>query len=189
VSGTHLGPVTNFSFFCNLLLLLVLACAVPLGSEYFIVPILFDSPNLVKVKVKVKAALWLTASQSICLGVKPNLGLLTRVFFSSFSKLRSCLCGAPSLTRGRVCHLSVLVNKVYSSQSVKGQVPVFISPRNRVAQLYPPVQLNCLSSPYITLAWATQKTLLQQVLHYRKMCLPSCYHTMNNTFFIASLGS
>jgi hypothetical protein len=39
-------------------------------------------------------------------------------FFFSFLKLRSCLCGAPSLTRGRVCLLSVLVNTVYSCQSV-----------------------------------------------------------------------
>jgi hypothetical protein len=35
-----------------------------------------------------------------------------------FFKLRSCLCGAPSLTRGRACHLSLHVNTVYSSQSV-----------------------------------------------------------------------
>jgi hypothetical protein len=42
-----------------------------------------------------------------------------QIFFSfSISKLRSCLCGTPSLTRGRVCLLSVLVNTVYSSQSV-----------------------------------------------------------------------
>jgi hypothetical protein len=43
-----------------------------------------------------------------------------RSFF--FSKLRSCLCGAPSLMRGRVCHLLVLVNTVCSSQSVVGLV-------------------------------------------------------------------
>jgi hypothetical protein len=33
-----------------------------------------------------------------------------RIFFS---KLLSCLFGAPSLTRGRVCHLLVLVIEVY----------------------------------------------------------------------------
>jgi hypothetical protein len=49
---------------------------------------------------------------SVCLGVEPNLGLLTRVFF--FSMLLSSLCGAPSLTRGRACRS--FVNTVYSSQ-------------------------------------------------------------------------
>jgi hypothetical protein len=46
-----------------------------------------------------------TDSQSVCLGVEPNLGLLTRDIF--FLKSLSCHLGAPSLTRGRVCHLSV----------------------------------------------------------------------------------
>jgi hypothetical protein len=55
-----------------------------------------------------------TDGQSVCLGVKSNLGLLTRDIFFSGSKLRSCLCGASSLTRGRVCHLLVLVDTVYS---------------------------------------------------------------------------
>jgi hypothetical protein len=53
--------------------------------------------------------------RSVSLGVEPNLGLLTRVFFS---KLLYCLSGAPSLTRGRVCHLSVFVIAVYNSQSL-----------------------------------------------------------------------
>jgi hypothetical protein len=54
-----------------------------------------------------------TDGQSVCLGVNPNLGLWPEIFFPS--KLFSCLRGAPCLTRGRVCHLSVLVNTVYSS--------------------------------------------------------------------------
>jgi hypothetical protein len=53
---------------------------------------------------------WQSVSQSVSLGVEPNLGLLTRDYF--FFKLLSCHLGAPSLTRGRVCHLSVLVNTV-----------------------------------------------------------------------------
>jgi hypothetical protein len=36
-----------------------------------------------------------------------------RFFFSS--KLLSCLFGAPSLTRGRVCHVSVSIIEVYHS--------------------------------------------------------------------------
>jgi hypothetical protein len=39
-----------------------------------------------------------------------------RFFF--FTKLPSCLFGVPSLTRGRVCHVSVFVIEVYNSQSL-----------------------------------------------------------------------
>jgi hypothetical protein len=56
--------------------------------------------------VRVRITLHLTVSQSVCLGVEPNLGLLTRDIFFFFKPL-SCHLGAPSLTRGRVCHLSV----------------------------------------------------------------------------------
>jgi hypothetical protein len=70
-----------------------------------------------QVKVKVKVTLRLTVSQSVCLGVEPNLGLLTRIFFLP-SKLQSCLFGALSLTRGRVCHVSVFVIVVYNRQSL-----------------------------------------------------------------------
>jgi hypothetical protein len=65
----------------------------------------------VEVKVKGKVTLRLTVSS-------PNLGLLTRFFFS---KLLSCLFGASSLTRSRVCHVcvSVFVIQVYRD-SVRG---------------------------------------------------------------------
>jgi hypothetical protein len=53
-----------------------------------------------------------TDSQSVCLDVESKSGTFDQSFFS---KLQSCLCGAPSLTRGRVRHLSVLVYTVYSS--------------------------------------------------------------------------
>jgi hypothetical protein len=66
--------------------------------------------------------------------------------------------GAPCLTRGRVCrsqlllalasavilgsesrrtHDHILLSQIRDSPNLEGQVPVFISPRNRVAQLYP----------------------------------------------------
>jgi hypothetical protein len=51
------------------------------------------------VTVTVTVTLRLTVSQSVRLGVEPTLGLVW--------KFLSCLLGAPSLTRGRVCHLSV----------------------------------------------------------------------------------
>jgi hypothetical protein len=68
-----------------------------------------------------------------------------------------CWCGAPSLTRGRVCRLQlllvlasavifgsesrgthdhILLSQIRDSPTLEGHVPVFISPRNRVAQLY-----------------------------------------------------
>jgi hypothetical protein len=56
-----------------------------------------------QVKVKVKVTLRLTVSQSVSLGVEPILGLMTRHL------LLSCYCGAPSLTRGRVCLLYMLL--------------------------------------------------------------------------------
>jgi hypothetical protein len=45
------------------------------------------------------------------------MGLLTRVFLFLKVTVLSFI-GAPSLTRGLVCHLSVFVFEVYSSQSV-----------------------------------------------------------------------
>jgi hypothetical protein len=66
--------------------------------------------------------------------------------------------GAPTLTRGRVCRLKLLLSlasavicgsesrgthdhislsQIRNSPSLEGQVPVFITPRENVAQLYP----------------------------------------------------
>jgi hypothetical protein len=70
-----------------------------------VLPILWCSCSL---------ALRQSVSQSVCLGVKPNLGHLTRDFF--FLSYCLVIFGAPSLTRGRVCHVSVFVLEVYSSQ-------------------------------------------------------------------------
>jgi hypothetical protein len=59
-----------------------------------------------QVRVRVRVTLRLTISQSVCLGIKPSLGQLTRVCFLldiSFRQLQVCNFVAPSLTRGRVC--------------------------------------------------------------------------------------
>jgi hypothetical protein len=66
-------------------------------------------------KVKVKVKLRLTVSQSVCLGVEPKYGTFDQSFFF-FKVTVLSFIGAPSLTRGRVCHVSVLVFEVYSSQ-------------------------------------------------------------------------
>jgi hypothetical protein len=59
-------------------------------------------------QVKIKVILRLTVSQSANLGVEPHLGLMTR-YLLLFWQLRSCFRGAPSLTRGRVCLLYMLL--------------------------------------------------------------------------------
>jgi hypothetical protein len=59
--------------------------------------------------VKVKFTLRLTVSQSVSLGVEPYLGLMARYLAITIWQLRSCFCGAPSLSRGRVCLLYMLL--------------------------------------------------------------------------------
>jgi hypothetical protein len=63
--------------------------------------------------------------------------------------LQSCFCGAPSLTRGRVCNLqsfngpsraepvTILYRLIWHSPNLEGQVPVFISP-GKGALVIPP---------------------------------------------------
>jgi hypothetical protein len=58
----------------------------------------------------------LTVSQSVRLGVEPTVGLGPDI--NSVWKLLSCLCGAPSLKRGRVCLLSVTVSSNYPLSSL-----------------------------------------------------------------------
>jgi hypothetical protein len=51
----------------------------------------------------------------------------------------------PSLMRGWVCHDHILLSQNRDSRNLEGQVPVFISSRNRVSQLYP----QALSSLFV----------------------------------------
>jgi hypothetical protein len=111
-----------------------------------------------------------TVSRSVCLGVRRPSGTCDRFFFLlkfSFKHLRVCYFVAPSLTRGRVCNLlyncfwalpeqslsglspaeltTIFYCLIWESPNLEDQVPVFISPRNRVAQLYP----RALGSLYV----------------------------------------
>jgi hypothetical protein len=85
----------------------------------------------------------------------------------SFRQLRVYYFVATSLTRGRVCHLlyncfwalpeqsligrspaeitAIFYCLIWDFPNLEAQVPVFISPRNRVAQLYP----RALGSPFV----------------------------------------
>jgi hypothetical protein len=97
-----------------------------------------------------------TVNRPVCLGVNHPSGDQDQ-FFITVRQFLVCCCGAPSLTRGWVGRLQLLLvlasavilgsesrwtpNHILLFQfrdypNLEGQVPIFISPRNRVAQLY-----------------------------------------------------
>jgi hypothetical protein len=82
------------------------------------------------IQVKVKVTLRLTVSQSVSLGVETHLGLMTRYIRITIWQLRSCFCGAPSLTRGLVCLCCwPLPAQSFSGPSSLGLVTLFYSLR------------------------------------------------------------
>jgi hypothetical protein len=110
--------------------------------------------------------LWPAVSRPVYLGVKHPSGPQDQIFVT-VRHLWIFWCGALSLTRGRVCSLHfllvlasaailrsesrgihdlILLSQIQDSPNLEGQVLVFISERNRVAQLYPQV----LGSIFVT---------------------------------------
>jgi hypothetical protein len=109
-----------------------------------------------QVEVKVKVMLWPTVSRRVYPAVKHPSGAQDQISIT-VRQLQVCWCEAPSLTRGWICRLKLLLalasaiilgsesrgthdhilqSHIRDSPNLEGQVPVFISPRNRVLQLY-----------------------------------------------------
>jgi hypothetical protein len=113
------------------------------------------------VEVVVEVNLLPTVSRRVCPGARRPSGTRDQFFILleiSFRQLRVCYFVAPSLTRRRVCNLlyncfwalpeqsllgpspaeptTIFYCIMWDSPNLEGQVPVFISPRNRASQLY-----------------------------------------------------
>jgi hypothetical protein len=117
--------------------------------------------NISKSKSKLCYDRW-----SVCLGVRHPFGAYDQIFIT-VRQLQVYWCGALFLTREQICRLQlllalasaiilyskyhgiddhILLSQIRDYPILEGQVPVFISPRNRVAQLYP----QALCSLFVT---------------------------------------
>jgi hypothetical protein len=120
--------------------------------------VLYRYETLPEVEVNLRPSV----SRPVCPGVRRPSGTSDQFFFLIeilFRQLRLYYFVAPSLTRGRVCNLlyncfwalpeqlllgrspteltAIFYCLIWDSPNLEGQIPVFISPRNRVVHLYP----------------------------------------------------
>jgi hypothetical protein len=85
--------------------------------------LLFCPLRTFSLQVRVKVMLLLMVSQSVCLGVRFTLGLVTRYYF--LFDFCCCLCREPSLARGRVCFLVTAPDTRYiSSERTAQETPL-----------------------------------------------------------------
>jgi hypothetical protein len=106
--------------------------------------------------MKVKIVLQPTIGRPVCLGIRSLSGAQDQIF-ATVRQVWVYLFGVPSLTRGWVCRLQlllvlassfipmsesrrthdyILLSQIRDSPNLEGQVPVFISPMKRVVRLY-----------------------------------------------------
>jgi hypothetical protein len=129
-------------------------------------------------KVKVKVILRSTVSRPVYLGVRHPSGTRDQFFLSLFCidnsgfpnvgrplwredgsiiYLYNCFWALPEQSFSGPCPSELMVIfycLIWDSRNLKGQVPVFISTRNRVAQIYPPALGSLFISSYLAgLQW------------------------------------
>jgi hypothetical protein len=154
----------------NAKLLLILASKVIIDSDSHRTSghtLLSESSEFqVEVEVEIEVKMRLTVSRPVYRVVELPSGTHYQIFFPVLT-IAGFLCEGPSLTRGWICNLlyncfwdlpeqSLLgrspaelrlyfTRLIWDSPNLEGQVPLFTSPRNRVAQLYP----RALGSLYV----------------------------------------
>jgi hypothetical protein len=107
-----------------------------------------------------------SVSQSVCLGVKPKSGTFDHRFFS---KVRSCLCGTPSLTRGRVSKLSsvfvnIVIQHLHKSFTLKICILCYthFSDLHYLQRSVSPGLVQQIM-PYLLLAYSTNGSLCKKI--------------------------
>jgi hypothetical protein len=145
----------------NCFYLLLVCCCLLSWLPLFATKIKERSSSKVKVKVKVTRILRPTVSRPVCLGVVvfciDNCGFLDvgrPLWWEDGSVSYNCFWPLPdqSLLGPSPEELkNIFYCLVWDSLKLEGQVPVFISLRNKVAQLYPRREVCSLLSPLTTL--------------------------------------
>jgi hypothetical protein len=145
-------------------------------------------------KVKVKVVLRPKISRPVCLCVKHPSEVQGQIFIT-VRQLRMCWCGAPSLRRGRICRLQlllvlastvilgsdscrthdhILLSQLRDSHNLENQVPVFISLRDRVVQLHSQALGSLFVSSYnwvVGLRWRYSNPPLRGVVDFQIIVL------------------